>query len=365
MEERKRAAEATLARHEELGDLLAIPQLMDTCVRRELFDEALDLAEVARRLALANPGSRTAVALAAEAEGSCTMMHRQLLASLQTGLALPKALQIVGLLRRVARLSEPEVRVRFLLCRTVWLESSLAKVPADAHDRIVDAHRAHLFEIVTQYRAIFADEAGGAQAGLILGTWAAERVRVVVAVIRAMLPSLTSAAALSSLLEQCMYCGSSLARVGLDFRALLPALFEAKVMDMLRGHLQAAQAEAERALATYHPAAAAATSSAKLDPQAAAGADQPAAAAAGLTPPVALAHHAPLAVWTNGYLTALNELRLCCPVAVEKEVHQIVQKAFAALQSTIKTEDHLTALAEQKLKPFVNVSLDAIFGRAV
>ena len=44
--------------------------------------------------------------------------------------------------------------------------------------------------------------------------------------------SLTCRGSLSSVLEHCMYCGMSLARVGLDFRGLLPPVFEACILAM-------------------------------------------------------------------------------------------------------------------------------------
>ena len=45
-------------------------------------------------------------------------------------------------------------------------------------------------------------------------------------------PFLTYRGSLSSVLEHCMYCGMSLARVGLDFRGLLPPVFEACILAM-------------------------------------------------------------------------------------------------------------------------------------
>jgi len=41
-----------------------------------------------------------------------------------------------------------------------------------------------------------------------------------------------SACSLASVLEHCMYCGMSLARVGLDFRGLLPPIFEAAIANV-------------------------------------------------------------------------------------------------------------------------------------
>ena len=45
--------------------------------------------------------------------------------------------------------------------------------------------------------------------------------------VEAALPDISEGSALASVLDHCMYCGLSLGRVGLDFRGLLPDLFQA------------------------------------------------------------------------------------------------------------------------------------------
>ena len=56
--------------------------------------------------------------------------------------------------------------------------------------------------------------------------------------LRVGLPRVAESGSLASVLEHCMYCGMSLARVGLDFRGLLPPTFEsaiAAVFSRVRG----------------------------------------------------------------------------------------------------------------------------------
>lgn len=50
--------------------------------------------------------------------------------------------------------------------------------------------------------------------------------------LRQHLPGITEGGSLASVLEHCMYCGMSLARVGLDMRGLLPPIFEACVLTL-------------------------------------------------------------------------------------------------------------------------------------
>ena len=108
--------------------------------------------------------------------------------------------------------------------------------------RLTDCHRMHLFDVVMQYRAIFADDtstveaAEGADGGLLY-SWATHRVGVYLREVEAALPGIVEGSSLASVLDHCMYCGMSLGRVGLDFRALLPPLFEARVAGIVHNAL--------------------------------------------------------------------------------------------------------------------------------
>jgi hypothetical protein len=51
--------------------------------------------------------------------------------------------------------------------------------------------------------------------------------------LEAALPGISEGSALASVLDHCMYCGMSLGRVGLDFRGLLPELFQACMFNLV------------------------------------------------------------------------------------------------------------------------------------
>ena len=74
-------------------------------------------------------------------------------------------------------------------------------------------------------------EAQGSDGGLVY-SWADHRVDLYLASLQRHLPRITEGGSLASVLEHCMYCGASLARVGLDFRSLLPPIFEACILQL-------------------------------------------------------------------------------------------------------------------------------------
>ena len=132
--------------------------------------------------------------------------------------------------------------------------------------RLTDLHRVHLFDVVMQYRAIFgdglededADSSQGADQGAdqnddlnintdggLLYGWSAHRVGTYLALVEKTLPRIDEGGALASVMEHCGYCGGSLARVGLDFRPMLPPLFAdaangifTRVMDVVAGEFE-------------------------------------------------------------------------------------------------------------------------------
>lgn len=129
------------------------------------------------------------------------MLH-QLLSTLKQELSLPKCLQIVGYLRRMEVFSELELKLKFLQARGHWLDCCLKYIPQDdcmfvfvnnnwskcriilaAHhlSKTIEITRVNLFNIITQYRAIFNDDESflrqEVNENMIFFTWVNDKVR--------------------------------------------------------------------------------------------------------------------------------------------------------------------------------------------
>uniref|UniRef100_A0A8C4NFI6 Conserved oligomeric Golgi complex subunit 8 n=2 Tax=Eptatretus burgeri TaxID=7764 RepID=A0A8C4NFI6_EPTBU len=382
----RRVNSLALARHTHLLEVLEIPQLMHTCVRNGYYDEALELIGYVKRLERKHSSVPVIQGIVADVRASSQLLLSQLLHQLRGPVTLPACLRVVSYLRRLDALRDTELRLKFLQVRDAWLEAMLSAIPRDdPHQHLVksiEACRVHLFDIVTQYRAVFADDEAvdGAQATAVFHSWMSRRVLCFLSVLEAGLwengSRNSGGARPDSLLEQCMYFGLSLGRIGGDFRALLAPMFqrlayeafdkatawalESFIDDMHGftllsiptglGHMGDVQPDVGETKATPPMT---------------------------LQPPLKLIDFPPLACFVNGLLTAFNDLRLCCPIALAHDVSVCVQQLLEKVTFTIvdfhrseaptfsrAEEDLFTRFCStyvQQLLPFLNRCLQALF----
>ncbi|PNH08164.1 Conserved oligomeric Golgi complex subunit 8 [Tetrabaena socialis] len=381
-----------------LMELLEVPQLMDTCVRNGVYDEALDLQSFISRVGLLHPEVPIVKLLLQQVAEVGHSMLQQLLSRLRTNIQLPECLRVMGYLRRIGAFSEAELRLQFLQCRDEWIASLVADLDdADSYEfvkHLTDVHRLHLFDAVMQYRAIFFDTtptgaagvvgrdgAGGALPNLhetsMLYTWVQHRISLYLEQLRKHLPNITEGGNLASVIEHCMYCGSSLSRVGLDFQALLLPLFEACGLQLFAAHLSAAVDGFNSRLASHKwvplPApvlarnradkqqqqqqAAGEGAAGQADEGAEGDAGQPSASDAAAPeddtgPSYIIMEHMPLAVYVNGVLTALNELRHCAMLSISKPLAGLLQTALEHAAGSLVHYRHTHALNSTELPLF-------------
>ncbi|XP_059644338.1 conserved oligomeric Golgi complex subunit 8 [Cornus florida] len=332
--EKRKMNQTLLSNHSTLLDLLEIPQLMDTCVRNGNYDEALDLEAFVCKLSTMHPKLPVIQALAAEVMQTTQSLLFQLLQKLQSNIQLPECLRIIGYLRRIGVFSEYEMRLQFLRCREAWLTGILGDLDQrNAYDYLkgmVNCHRTHLFDVVNQYRAIFADDTSGSEEnydGGLLFSWAMHQITSHLKTLKVMLPKITEGGSLSNILDQCMYCAVGLGYVGLDFRGLLPSLFEEAVLNLFSKNISTAVENFQLVLDSHRwvplPAVGFTANSVGEENQ-----DD-------VTPPSILMEHPPLAVFVNGVAAAMNELRPCAPISLKHVLSQELVKGLRAVSDSL------------------------------
>ncbi|VVB14186.1 unnamed protein product [Arabis nemorensis] len=272
--EKRKMNQALLANHSTLLDLLEIPQLMDTCVRNGNFDEALDLEAFVSKLATMHPKLPVIQALAVEVRQTTQSLLSQLLQKLRSNIQVPECLRIIGYLRRIGVFGEYEMRLQFLRCREAWLTGILEDLDQkNAYEYLkgmITCHRTHLFDV---------------------------------------------------------YCAVGLGWVGLDFRGLLPPLFEEAVLNLFSKNMSTAVENFQLVLDSHRwvplPSVGFPSSGINEDSK-----DD-------VTPPSFLMEHPPLAVFINGVSAAFNELRPCAPLSLKNVIALELIKGLQAVSDSL------------------------------
>ncbi|XP_068941593.1 conserved oligomeric Golgi complex subunit 8 isoform X3 [Petaurus breviceps papuanus] len=331
----------TLNRHTEILEILEIPQLMDTCVRNNYYEEALELAAYVRRLEKKYSTIPVIESIVNEVRQSMQLMLSQLIQQLRTNIQLPVCLRVIGYLRRMDIFTEAELRIKFLQARDAWLRSILTSIPnEDPYFHItktIEAYRVNLFDIITQYRAIFSDEdpllppAAGEPSvneSAIFHGWVLQKVSQFLQVLESDLQR-GGGSRLDSLLGQCMYFGLSFSRVGADFRGQLAPIFQQVALNTFKKALQEGVEKFQDEMNSYT------LISAPVALQSAIPAAIPMTQPGTLQPPMGLLDFPPLACFLNNILVAFNDLRLCCPVALARDVTASLEDALGKVTKII------------------------------
>ena len=340
----RRTNNLTLQKHNQLLEILEISQLMDTCVRNEYYEEALDLAGYVKRLEKKFASSIPLIQqIVNDVNKSLNFMLKQLLQQLKTNLQFNQCLKIIGIIRRLDVFSESELRIKFLQLRDSWLQSLLQNIPQnDPYHHIsktIEENRIHLFDIITQYRAIFSDEdllVSNMQqqviTNILLSTnkdasesklffcWLQQKIKNFLNILRKDL-KLGVGNRLDSVLSQAMYFGLAFSRVGLDFRVLMVPIFEEAVLDQMRASFRNANAKFEESLGKLNWSELYVETGKSMINMQSTSEDKnkslfvPTSSSTSIiNPPVQLLDYQPLALYLNCILQSFNEFRLCAPL---------------------------------------------------
>ena len=370
----RRLTSLSLARHTTLLEVLELPQLMETVVRNGHYDEALQLSAYVARLVKRQQGVPVLEDIGRAVSVSLQLMLQQLLAQLRAPVQLPQCLKVISYLRRLDVFGEVELRLKFLQARETWLDSVVGAIGKEegsgAHlTRTMEVMRVHLFDIVTQYRAIFTDEqegigeVGGQGSRLLFTSWLSRKISQFLKVVKEDLAS--GAPTTESLLGQAMYFGLSFARVGFDFRPLLAPIFLEAVERQLKMSLTP-----ETCLSSF-PSLLSSLNLARLPTPVSLSSHDPS------SPPMGLIEFTPLAHLANAVLGAMNDLRACAPLSICSKVTTTVEELLSEAsrrlldwQSTmsrgwsdadIQGFSNLCSAASLLLLPHIQAALHAVF----
>ncbi|RSH84491.1 uncharacterized protein EHS24_006012 [Apiotrichum porosum] len=339
-----RAKAALVQEHQDkLFDLLEIPQLMDTCVRNGYYQEALELSAHTQSLVKRYPSVELVHDVAKEVDGVLQLMLAQLLALLREPIKLPALVKTVGYLRRLGTIEESELSLVFLISRLSNFKAHLVALERDRTDAVryvrkyVDLFREHVFDIVSQFSAIFLEGNPSPSAASQLSSFVGQCVNELVALVSSYVPKMTNdAASLSSILVQLGYCSLAFARVGLDFSSLIAEPFSDAVLLAFSQSLGAASTSLSNTLA--HAVKSAGSPAQVLMAQ-----EYIAPLLAADSPldfikwegtfenlPTDLARFPPLAILVNAHLSALNSLRLLAPLHLHPQLSAAQASALVA-----------------------------------
>ncbi|XP_023298270.2 conserved oligomeric Golgi complex subunit 8 [Lucilia cuprina] len=348
--EQRRLNTITLKKNAQLLEILELPQLMERCIREGRYEEALELASYVQKMG-ENQGHIPIIkSIVNSVELLWHTMLVQLVAQLRTDLQLPKCLQIVGYLRRMQAFGTNELKLKFLQARDAWLTNSLKAIPMDDAQqhltKTIEVTRVNLFNIINQYKAIFPEEdelaaetlTGSATSqkplqgvscdgSRLFQSWLHEKITDFLKTLEFDLQR--GIVLFDTVLGQCMYFGLSFSRVGADFRALMVPIFVKVIKEKFLSAIAVVNQSFEKELQKYtlinkvtvHNRNSANTSDANdLE---------------SYSPPETLLDFHPLAALCNGYLNALNDLRLCAPTALANDVTNSLQQSLEMVAKRI------------------------------
>lgn len=323
-----------------LLNLLEIPSLMDTCVRAGNYDEALELRSFGKKLQHIHGGNPVVQMISREIEHVLDGMKEQLMEKLQTNIQLAECLKVVGYLKRISNSYDSQekaglslLRREFLERRGLWIEASLQELgdslpPYEYLKKMTDTYRLQMFDILMQYRAIFYPrEDDVMDLSDPSFSWSYKWMNVYLRELKKHLTSIEDGGSLASVLDHCMYCGKALARVGLDFRPAIFPMFEEAAFGIFERLVNVSDQVFGEMITTHKWVQIPSMASKLVEEN---------DGSKSMNPPMVLVEHPPLAVYTNGILAALNELRHCAPKTIKDRVAACLQASFSNLLTQLQ-----------------------------
>jgi conserved oligomeric Golgi complex subunit 8 len=180
--------------------------------------------------------------------------------------------------------------------------------------KTIEVTRVNLFNIVTQYKALFDDDFSkdnntNSKMNLIFNSWLHEKIDDFLRMLENDLNQCNSSLMdISSILGQCMYFGVSFSRIGVDFRAQIAPIFLKAITKYLNMSVIKATKQFELDMENFTLINKDVSSYKRHTNEETEENEN--------TPPDSLLDFNPLAVYCNAVLNLFNELRVCSPIAI-------------------------------------------------
>lgn len=260
-----REASRMLQKHSTLLEFLEIPQMMETSLRTGNYEEVLRLDSYVKKLRTKyGPGIKFLEDVMEETNKVRDSMAAQLTKELRSPIQLPSCIKVVGHLRQLGKYSSMELRIKFLTVRDCYLQSLVKEIPTSPPlfhlTRIIEFFRINLFDIATQYRAVFSSDDSShninqhSYESNILSSWMLTKIEQFFEILESDIISCIECEPYfpyDSVIDPCYYFGLSMARIGFAIKPRLTSVFRRMCLKRFRLSLDKAEKSFQESLNGY------------------------------------------------------------------------------------------------------------------
>lgn len=321
LSENHRLRRRTLLQHSSLLELLELPSLMDACVRSNLYQEALSIASFANTLERRQGNNNVVSKVVQQIRTRQVDLRRMLISRLKTFVTMPECLEIVTSLRRLNSIEtentssfsnqnvELKLQLDFLEARDAWLDVCGKSNKGDGFLDVIEQYRARVFEIATQFNAIFHASSSSSTTTTtttpLLNMWTTRRIHSFLNLLKQ--HNFVDSASLRDAWEASVFFATSMGRLGADFSPLLGKLFSEKMIALVTASWNEGLSTLSETLQICHDVGVAfPLVSSTIDTTTFNNTNMEDG-----QPPRVLMKLPPLARLVNSFLVGLNELRRC------------------------------------------------------
>ncbi|XP_027205297.2 conserved oligomeric Golgi complex subunit 8-like isoform X1 [Dermatophagoides pteronyssinus] len=229
-----------LSKYPQLIEFMEIPQLLNNCIRTFYYDDAISICNFVSKLCSKHSKDATIFQnMLYEVDKCKDIMVTQIIRELSGNILLPTCMKMIKYLRQIDRFNENQLRINFLTCRDVWFQSELNREIGNQNyslnqiNRVTESFRVNIFDIVTQYQAIFPEldelnDNNNPIQSKIINSWLLVKIEQYLNILRTNLQScvsINSILYIDTIIENCFYLGLSMNKIGADIRPELILIF--------------------------------------------------------------------------------------------------------------------------------------------